>query len=280
MLLPFLEQNAIYNAANFMFINQGNGIAESYGNCWVNTTAVTTKVNSFVCPSNPAIPGTFYNARPRVGNSYFGNQGATIAHEGGWTNGQPNGVLFYRGVISERDILDGTSNTVMWGEWRMGDFSQQKLTFDDVINVGNVFPDGRTNNADTINSHAPGISISGFLASYIATCRAGAGTGSVNAPSNNNRSWIGEQWATGMPGRSLGNMLFPPNTKEYNCMSCQGCGDFDGAGIFKLASYHPGGCNIGMADGSVRYLKDSTNVNTVWALGTRAQGEALSADQY
>ena len=83
-----------------------------------------------------------------------------------------------------------------------------------------------------------------------------------------------------MPGRSLGNLLFPPNAKEYNCMSCQGCGDFDSAGIFKLSSYHPGGCNIGMADGSVRFLKDSTNINTIWALGSRAQGEAVSSDQF
>ena len=121
----------------------------------------------------------------------------------------------------------------------MGDFSQQKLTFDDVITVGNVFPNGATN-ANTINSHAPGISTSGFLASYIATCRAAAGTGGTASPSNNNRSWIGEQWATGMPGRSLGNLLFPPNTKEYNCMSCAGLRRLRQRGHLQAVQLPPG----------------------------------------
>jgi hypothetical protein len=35
-----------------------------------------------------------------------------------------------------------------------------------------------------------------------------------------------------------------------------------------------------MADGSVHFLKDSTNMLTVWALGSRAQGEVISADAY
>jgi prepilin-type processing-associated H-X9-DG protein len=47
-----------------------------------------------------------------------------------------------------------------------------------------------------------------------------------------------------------------------------------------MTSYHPGGANVLMADGSVRFLKNSTNIQTVWSLGSRAGGEIVSADAY
>jgi len=45
-------------------------------------------------------------------------------------------------------------------------------------------------------------------------------------------------------------------------------------------SNHPGGVNVGFADGSVRFVKDSVDLTTWWALGTRAGGEVVSADAY
>ena len=35
-----------------------------------------------------------------------------------------------------------------------------------------------------------------------------------------------------------------------------------------------------MADGSVRFLKNSVNQLTLWGLGSRAQGEVISSDSY
>jgi hypothetical protein len=35
-----------------------------------------------------------------------------------------------------------------------------------------------------------------------------------------------------------------------------------------------------MCDGSVKFLKDSTAMQTVWALGSINQGEVVSADSY
>jgi hypothetical protein len=35
-----------------------------------------------------------------------------------------------------------------------------------------------------------------------------------------------------------------------------------------------------MTDGSVKFLKDSTSLMTVWALGSRDQGEVISADAF
>jgi hypothetical protein len=35
-----------------------------------------------------------------------------------------------------------------------------------------------------------------------------------------------------------------------------------------------------MMDGSVRFIKDTVGLEPWWALGTRAGGELISADQY
>ena len=45
-------------------------------------------------------------------------------------------------------------------------------------------------------------------------------------------------------------------------------------------SYHPGGVNALLADGSVRFIKSSVNGQAWRALGTIAGGEVISADAY
>ena len=51
-------------------------------------------------------------------------------------------------------------------------------------------------------------------------------------------------------------------------------------GAFTSRSYHPGGVNVGFADGSVRFVKGSINGATWRALGTVQGGEVISADAY
>ena len=48
----------------------------------------------------------------------------------------------------------------------------------------------------------------------------------------------------------------------------------------EIFSFHPGGSNVLIADGSVRFLKDRTAIGVVAALVTRQGGEIVSADQY
>jgi len=48
----------------------------------------------------------------------------------------------------------------------------------------------------------------------------------------------------------------------------------------ELSSFHPGGVNILMGDGSVRFLKDSVSPVTLRALVTLNGGEVISADSY
>jgi prepilin-type processing-associated H-X9-DG protein len=45
-------------------------------------------------------------------------------------------------------------------------------------------------------------------------------------------------------------------------------------------SNHSGGVNMALADGSVRFMKDSVDLRTWWGLGTRNGGEVLSSDAY
>ena len=43
-------------------------------------------------------------------------------------------------------------------------------------------------------------------------------------------------------------------------------------------SFHPGGVNVGLCDGSVRFVTQSVSVNTWQALGTMAKGDSLGSD--
>jgi prepilin-type N-terminal cleavage/methylation domain-containing protein/prepilin-type processing-associated H-X9-DG protein len=47
-----------------------------------------------------------------------------------------------------------------------------------------------------------------------------------------------------------------------------------------FGSYHPGGANLVFGDGSVKFLKSTTDLRVLSALGTRAGGEAISATDY
>jgi len=54
----------------------------------------------------------------------------------------------------------------------------------------------------------------------------------------------------------------------------------DAPGMYNLSSYHPGGANVAMCDGSVRFLKSTTSLVTIWGLGSRNGGEVISSDSY
>ncbi len=95
---------------------------------------------------------------------------------------------------------------------------------------------------------------------------------------NNHVVDLGIDWAFGIVSYSMGNVLLAPNPPYPNCSTSLTA--IVSPGMFTLSSYHPGGANVLMCDGSVRYLKSSTNLNTLWALGSRNQGEVVSADSY
>jgi prepilin-type processing-associated H-X9-DG protein len=54
----------------------------------------------------------------------------------------------------------------------------------------------------------------------------------------------------------------------------------DSSHIVNATSKHPGGCNVLFIDGSVRFVKSTTNLPTWMQLGTVAGGEVVSSDSY
>jgi prepilin-type processing-associated H-X9-DG protein len=50
--------------------------------------------------------------------------------------------------------------------------------------------------------------------------------------------------------------------------------------VVNASSYHPGGVNVGFADGSVRFIKSSVNYQVWYGLATQNGGEVISSDQY
>jgi prepilin-type N-terminal cleavage/methylation domain-containing protein/prepilin-type processing-associated H-X9-DG protein len=277
LMLSFLEQTALYQATNFSFVNAGdNSFGARYGNTLINSTAIMSRVATFLCPSGSAPSSTNFGL-PSSGNCYFASVGSSFGFSGTWTN-KPNGLFKYLGPsLNSRDVRDGTSNTVAFGEWKMGDYDNNRKSYQDVVDIGDTNLGGGS--ADSANANMPGGGSA--LPGYIALCNKGwAASGNTSGGNPIQRSWIAENWSQGVPSRTLGNLLLPPNPPVFNCISCAGCGDNDGPGIYSLSSNHPGGANVAMADGSVRFLKNSTNLNTIWSLGSRDNGEVISADSY
>jgi prepilin-type processing-associated H-X9-DG protein len=73
------------------------------------------------------------------------------------------------------------------------------------------------------------------------------------------------------------NHLSGPNTR-----SCANAGwntySVDPYNTALPSSFHPGGVNMTFSDGSVRFIKDTVNQLSWWAIGTRNGAEVVSAD--
>ena len=78
------------------------------------------------------------------------------------------------------------------------------------------------------------------------------------------------------------NTIVPPNSTQYKWGDCRytGGGYPNDATFANTSSNHPGGVNVLMGDGSVRFVKNSINQYTWWSLGTKANGEVISADSF
>jgi prepilin-type processing-associated H-X9-DG protein len=221
-------------------------------------------------------PNTNYFAS--VGSSlcqYGGNPAGVAFQDNNGNSAAPNGVFQVFGpALSIADIRDGTSNTIALGEWRTGDGQQGILSNpQDVIRVGGAFPPGITL-GPLMNMPMGGA----FLNTWLQNC---AGTALSTVGTSNNWSGLGQFWCQGLFGDTVGSILTAPNSNFPNCAVYQYGGDNDGSyGHFGLSSYHAGGANVAMADGSVRFLKSSTSQVAVWQIASRAQGEVVSTDSY
>jgi prepilin-type processing-associated H-X9-DG protein len=282
-LLPYTGQQPLYNAANFNLACYN----DNYGGGVVNWTVSTTRLSVFLCPScpppsYPPLPSYLagYTA-VAAGNNYLASLGSSFefmhntnsALETVTSGGPPNGV--FQGVgggpIGIAHIPDGTSNTIAFFETKVGSGDHNLFSADtDMVFFGSP-PAGVTRNTPTMSMPAGSVN---FLA-WAQQCTAALKT----APHPGNAVTLGQNWAYGLVGLTLGNTLLPPNSKYTNC-SFHGLGMLQSPGMIRMSSFHSGGGNTLMCDGSVRFLKDSTANPVVWALGSRAQGEVISSDAY
>ena len=284
-LLPFLDRSDMFDALNFTF---GNRIP--YGSQWgdparteVNTTVTLTRIGSFLCPSavrptgNLAFPPT---DGPRTGNCYFASMGPSLHFGGDLRYARPSGMFMNNGpALGLRDVTDGAANTILFGEWLTGDCDPNRLSPQDVIAMGDLGPNGEVNNWDAPTMNMPFGDAHGAFRKWLGTIPAAAAA-SVGNPALN-KSWLGEMWAAGTFGLGMGNTLLPPNSPYPNAQILgRGAEDFDTPGIYGLSSNHPGAAHVALVDGSVHWLKSTTEMTIVWALGSRSQDEVISADSY
>jgi prepilin-type processing-associated H-X9-DG protein/prepilin-type N-terminal cleavage/methylation domain-containing protein len=288
-MLPQMEQQALYNSINFK-VSTGQG--DQLG-AFMHSTVLRTQIATLICPSTPLPSGNMNGIPsppggiPATGLSYFGSVGSSLEYDASKTGGPPNGVYQYLGgtigqsagrAIGIRDVTDGTSNTFAFGERKIGDFSSSKISIPQ--DVGDALTSAPANVSRNTASMNPPFGVPGGNGSNIISWLSGC-LSTLSTPATN-KSFVGDSWAFGIMGRGLGNFVVAPNQKYPYCQDqFSGEGDFDNAPlVIGPSSYHSGGANVALCDGSVRFLKDSTNILTIWALGSRSNGEVVSADSF
>jgi prepilin-type N-terminal cleavage/methylation domain-containing protein/prepilin-type processing-associated H-X9-DG protein len=266
--LPFLEQTPLYNAINW-YISWGNNDA----NYMMNTSVSATRLRAFLCPSEIGVPKWNFHGFNQPGNNYYASWGSSLEFDRTQTGGPPNGPFGYAGgPVGMQSITDGTSNSIAFGEFKVGDGSGLKVTVPTDIVFAGTYPNGVTRNTNTMEMAVGGTATLQWLQT---TCVL-----NQNVDSTNHSFYEGGCWAGGLNSYTLGSMILAPNPKVFNCITNTVGGGLEFPAVIGLSSYHPGGANVLLCDGSVRFLKDSTAVPTIWALGSIAQGEILSSDSY
>ncbi len=273
-LLPQFEQGVLFDSMNFHMGNYGLQV----------TTAGYTQVASLLCPSESIgqRPGYPWGTISYVGN--YGGPGQIRAYSGtivppkdlalngsigvqGWGGGA--------GMVRISSITDGTSNTAVFSEHLIGlgvNASVATMTPNSKDAKRVIFPGA--------DASGVGTGAAGALAAARA-CQALPVTMTANATAS---AYLGYNWLLGYPTHvCLINYMHvaPPNS-----LHCGNAGDipyvqFVGpTGSAAANSNHAGGVNVALADGSVRFVKDSIGLPVWWALGSRDCGEVVSSDAY
>jgi prepilin-type N-terminal cleavage/methylation domain-containing protein/prepilin-type processing-associated H-X9-DG protein len=267
-MLPFLEQTPVYNAANFTWDPWWSSYNSQWDGTALNFTVFRTNLNVFMCPSDGLWAKNICN------NNYFGSQGTTTVT---WSSS--TGIFSHTLTYGIADVTDGTSYTIAFIEALVGDESRPNIPIPYRASLTPTTAMAGTNlgaNAGYLDANTSPANVILDLN----TCNQNfvAGNPAVNSDQDK-----GYTWTTGGPGIGLLNTIVPPTSNQWKWSACRfgcvGCGA-DYGQYTNACSNHPGGANAAMADGSARFIKSSIAMPTYWALGTRANGEAISSDQY
>lgn len=218
-MLPYIEQNNLKNNWNHQVIAANLGPDGSVASqviaiflCPSSTVAqkpqATVSGNVYGLNSYGAVAGR-YSFRAFVGSAF------TISNDG---------MFYINSRVRMGDVIDGTSNTLMFGEREHRDknFDRMYTNFPIIgwsgwawCDQGNAIGDFLVGTARPINWRIPD---------------------SATGPNSSSNPWVQERLST-------------------------------------MGSNHSGGANVGLVDGSVRFLADSTDQLILNALATRAGGE-------
>jgi prepilin-type N-terminal cleavage/methylation domain-containing protein/prepilin-type processing-associated H-X9-DG protein len=248
-LLPNLEQTALWNALNMSF---EYSVAQ-------NTTVACTRLSMLVCPSDGNVPSPSPSTTaPIYGYSSYPNSLGIMripSIDGpAWKLADPTEGA----PIGFNKVTDGLSNTVIFSEFIMG------------MNVGGAV---RGKNVTWIITLAE----PSTAASYNYTTFAQVAT-ACQASTTYTDDQRGSRWLAMHCGYGGGySHIQTPNKKA--CYYSDGSGHQDHT-ILNASSNHPGGVNVLLMDGSVRFVKDSVSSVTWWAIATKAGGEVVSADAF
>lgn len=250
-LAPYYEQQAIYDKAKSH--NFGPAPWRTEFGTW------TVRIPTLVCPSDSEVVGPF-------GNSNYKFCLGTNPHQNNnWLGPVPNGCFNLMGdpeagkrPFAIKDILDGTSNTVLMSERRTAaDSPELSTAYVAVASPSN--PDSRVTQE------------------WYDACAATVGNvgGDRYAPGTEVFSdpRPGERWQDGRPYYAGFTTIMPPNGP-----SCIPTAEDFSKGVFTAGSHHPSIVNVVLADGSVRTVSESIDTQVWWAVGTRAKREPVSGD--
>jgi prepilin-type processing-associated H-X9-DG protein len=165
-----------------------------------------------------------------------------------------NGVLFANrknyGTFGNRpaDILDGLSNTAAASERGLGDEVAGKYSPKGDWLVDTSLPKPSVNNTPALR------------AACLAT------TVTTDGDSNGGQNWFNGTFRLG-----LYNHVVPPNSKLVKIAAGGGAN-----GCHPPTSYHRGGVNLLMCDGSVRFVRDGVAATVFEAIGGRKDGLTVS----
>ncbi len=250
LILPYIENAAKYNQFNFLYDVHTSPI---------NIPAQTQDIPIYMCPSDYSGKRYFLAGR----SNYFANMGATADLRSNVS--KLVGIFNYTADANTKaitskvrvsDIVDGTSNTAMFGEVKRG----------------------------TLNWDESGLYDSTtMMITSLTSLTDRAANGSCNGPTGTFIRYIGHQYYRDLPATFAYSHTMTPNQggHERPGFNQYDCGDGSYFEAHKAArSYHTGGVNIAFCDGSVRFMTDRVPL-TIWAaMGTRNGGEPVDAGSY
>jgi len=271
-LLPFFEQVNLYSQLNFSLETYTGPGGSQVPNPHYREV-FGTSIPTLLCPSDPAPPvyrvtlsGTEYQF---AGNNYMFSTGS-----GTETNyddrHRTNGIIYTNSSATFASFTDGTSNSVVIAEAIRGD------GFDITLPAGTLpkFPYQKTLGASgTSTGTGPGYTGTG----------GGWPSGVISNPdlsavAANGTNWRGGQAGTGRGLSWLRGLAANALTNGYNATNSR-IPDITmhGTGFFGPRSFHPGGANVALGDGSVRMLATSIDLELQRALFSINGGEVVTA---